>query len=383
MQWRSPVGVAMLFATNGAAFASILPWYPTFARQWELSEAVFGIVVACFAAGALVASALPSLLVNRFGPIPVFTAGTVALSVLVAAVGWTSSAVGLALCLLGIGMLDAIVDVGQNVTAVRVQVNQKITIISSMHAFWSLGSVVGAAVATLATASGIDPRWHLGAVALIISLVALFGARLIDAPPLPQTPGGRASLSWRVLLPVLPLALLATSGTVVEDVANNWSSLAAVELAGADVGTAGMAFTILLAAQCVGRFTGDPLIHRFGRMRIAQLGGALILLGGILVVAAQGWPLFAAGLVGVGFGCATLVPSAYAVAAQLPGVSEGAGVTLLSWLMRVGFLATSPVIGLLATATSLRTALWLLVACGVLALAAAPSLKAGLVEKQL
>lgn len=373
----------MLFATNGAAFASILPWYPTFAREWDLSEALFGIVVAGFAAGGLLASALPSILVNRFGPTPVFTAGTVLLSGLVATVGWTSSGLALALCLLGIGLLDAIVDVGQNVAAMRVQVKLKLTIISSMHAFWSLGSVIGGATATLATARGVDPRWHLATVAITCTVLALVGARLIDAPPIPTTRNSRASISWRWLLPVLPLALLATSGTIVEDVANNWSGLAAVELAGTEVGTAGVAFTIILAAQCVGRFTGDPLIQRFGRMRIAQLGGGLILLGGVLIVTTADWPLFAAGLIAIGFGCATLVPSAYAAAATLPGVSEGAGVTLLSWLMRVGFLATSPVLGLLATATSLRVALWLLVACGVLALAAAPSLKHELVEKQL
>lgn len=383
MQWRSPVGVAMLFATNGAAFASILPWYPTFAREWGLSEAVFGIVVACFAAGSLISSALPSVLVGRFGPIPVFTVGTVLLAGLVATVGWTSSGLGLALCLLSIGILDAVVDVGQNVAAMRVQARQKITIISSMHACWSLGSVIGGGLATLATARGVDPRWHLGTVAVVICLVALSGTRLIDAPPVPRQESAPARFRWRGLLPVLPLALLATAGTVVEDVANNWSGLAAVELAGAGVGTAGIAFTLVLAAQCAGRFTGDPLIQCFGRVRIARIGGALILVGGILIVSAGGWPLYSLGLLAVGFGCATLVPSAYAAAATLPGVPEGAGVTLLSWLMRIGFLATSPVIGLLATAASLRAALGLLLLCGVLAWAFAPSLKTGLVEKQL
>lgn len=52
-------------------------------------------------------------------------------------------------------------------------------------------------------------------------------------------------------------------------------------------------------------------------------------------------------------------------AAALPGVSAGAGVTLVSWLMRLGFLGTSPVIGALTDATSLRWGLCVLVVVGV------------------
>ncbi|MFT4231245.1 MAG: MFS transporter, partial [Leucobacter sp.] len=51
-------------------------------------------------------------------------------------------------------------------------------------------------------------------------------------------------------------------------------------------------------------------------------------------------------------------------AAKLPGISQGAGVTAVSWLLRVGFLATSPIIGLIANAAGLRWALGLLVLVG-------------------
>lgn len=375
----SPIGVAMLFATNGAAFASILPWYPTLARQWQLSEVFFGLIVACFAAGSLASTVLPSVLVSRFGPIPVFTVGTVGLAVLVAGVGWSGSGLMLALFLLLFGAVDAIVDVGQNVAAMRVQLHLKVSIISSMHACWSLGSVLGGAVATAAAVNGVDIRLHLGLVAVAVIITALIGVRLIDAPPAAaEVPGAsqRTGPLWAVLWLAAPVALVATAGTVVEDVANNWASLAAVELAGAEVGAAGLAFTITLAAQCIGRFSGDVLIQRFGRVAIARLGGVLLTAGGVLIVSASGWGQLAPGLLAAGFGCATLVPSAYAAAAQLPGLPEGAGVTAVSWLMRVGFLATSPVIGALATLSSLRWALGLLVVMGVLVMFCARALRA-------
>lgn len=119
--YRSPVGVALLFATNGAVFSSVLPWYPTLKDQWGLGDLTFGVIVAAFAAGSLLSTVLPTLAVNRYGPRRVVWWGTVAVALLVAAVGWSSSGLMLAGLLLGIGLLDAIIDVSQNVAGVRVE----------------------------------------------------------------------------------------------------------------------------------------------------------------------------------------------------------------------------------------------------------------------
>ena len=101
----------------------------------------------------------------------------------------------------------------------------------------------------------------------------------------------------------------------------------------------------------------------------------LISLGGVLIVTATSTAQLYAGLVLVGFGCATLVPSAFAAAARIPGVSEGAGVTAVSWLMRVSFLATSPLVGAVSEATNLRWALGLLILVGGVVAAFAPALR--------
>ena len=384
---RRPAGVALMFATNGAAFSSILPWYPTFKVQWGLSDAVFGIIVACFAAGSLLSTVLPSLAVTRFGPRRVVVWGTLLLCLLVAAVGWSPSGLVLAVVLLLIGVTDAIIDVSQNVAAVRVQDSLGISIMSSVHAFWSLGAVAGGVVGTAATSAGVDVRIHLAAVVTGVAVLVVLATWLTgpvgrgaDPAPDPDSDTNPASPRGpglgRVLLVALPVAIVATSGTVVEDVANNWAGLASVELAGVAVGTAGVAFTVVLVAQTIGRFTGDWFIQRFGRVATARAGGVLIALGGVVVVSsATPLPLYT-GLAFLGLGCATLVPSAFAAAARLPGMSEGAGVTVVSWLMRLGFLATSPVIGLISSMTGLRWALGLLIVVGLLVVLSAPALRA-------
>lgn len=133
---RPALGVGLLFATNGAALASVLPWYPTLKAQWGLGDFAFGLMVAAVALGSLVSTVLPSLAVNRFGPRPVVFWGTVVLALLIAAVGWAPSAVMLAGLLAAVGLLDAVIDVSQNVAGVRVEAASGRSILSSMHACW-------------------------------------------------------------------------------------------------------------------------------------------------------------------------------------------------------------------------------------------------------
>ena len=377
---RPALGVGLLFATNGAALASVLPWYPTLKAQWGLGDFAFGLMVAAVALGSLVSTVLPSLAVNRFGPRPVVFWGTVVLALLIAAVGWAPSAVMLAGLLAAVGLLDAVIDVSQNVAGVRVEAASGRSILSSMHACWSLGAVAGGIGGTLAASSGLDLRLHLALVAAAIIATVAVGVWLTGPVPRGEPSASRAGVDKRVgvgrlMWLTLPVALVATSGTMIEDIANNWAGLASVELVGVELGQAGVAFTVVLAAQTIGRFTGDRLIDAFGRVAVARTGGALIALGGGLVMAATSPGLLYLGFALAGFGCATLVPSAFAAAARLPGVSEGAGVTAVSWLMRVGFLATSPLLGGLSAATDLRWALGLIVVAGVVVTVLASALR--------
>ena len=50
---------------------------------------------------------------------------------------------------------------------------------------------------------------------------------------------------------------------------------------------------------------------------------------------------------------------------ELPGLKPGAGLTIVSWLMRVGFLLSPPIVGLVADASSLRVGLIVVPLVGV------------------
>ncbi|MBE9938343.1 MFS transporter, partial [Cellulosimicrobium cellulans] len=124
-------------------------------------------------------------------------------------------------------------------------------------------------------------------------------------------------------------------------------------------------FVALVGAQFVGRLVGDRLVDRFGQRAVARTGGALVALGTGLALAFPSVPGTIAGFAAAGFGVATLVPAAMQQADELPGLRAGTGLTLVSWLMRLGFLLSPPIVGLVADATGLRTGLLVLPLAGV------------------
>ncbi|WP_232843307.1 MFS transporter [Corynebacterium hindlerae] len=372
---RSIIGTGVMFASNGALFASLLPWYPTLMRSWGLTEATFGLIVACFPLGSILSAAVPAPIVKRFGPRATVVAGTVAMAAILTAGGGVSSGWALAGLLLVLGFLDPIVDVAQNVTAVRVQDAVGFSIMSSVHAAWSLGAASGGALAAMAVGK-LPLALHLGLAATAVTAVALLGTMLVGPVPAPEedTDQQQSTSTKRAILLVIPIVAIAIGGAVVEEVASNWAALAAHQLAGVPLSATGIALSLMLTAQCVGRFAGDPMINRWGRVAVARVGGVLIAVGGIIAISSTApLPLFI-GFVLAGFGCATIVPSAFVAAARIPGISEGAGLTMVSWLMRIGFLTASPVIGAVASASSLRVALGIVVLGGVTIMALSPQL---------
>jgi len=375
----------MMFISNGAIFAALLPWYPLIADRLGLSSIEFGFIVASFAVGALVSSALPAPLIARFGALRIAVAGTLLLAAAIASSAWAGSGWIFALCIFLAGFFDAVVDVAQNVAGIRVQDVVGRSILSSMHAFWSLGALAGGVVSTTVAASGLlDMKIYLALMAILCSAI-VFSGSLMSSPAVtrrilePETgsAGAHGQKSRRLLLgATMPLIIIAICGTIVEDVANNWAAMAGVQIGGLQVQAAGVVFSVMVGSQCIGRFAGDLMIHRFGASAVARVGGALIALGGILIVSTNGnsVTLFA-GVALAGYGSATLVPSALSAAARIPGVSQGAGVTLVSWLMRAGFLLTSPMIGSVAEAAGLRWGLGFILLVGLAVVLLAPTLK--------
>lgn len=432
---RARLGAALLFLVNGAVFANLLPRLPQIKDAFELSNSVYGFVVIAFPLGSLLAGTAPAPIMRRWGSGRTAVMGSVAIALMILLAGVSGGIGGGLLVLLAYivplmlaGMLDAITDTAQNAQALDVQRAMGRSILNSMHALWSLGSVIGGLMGTAALALQVPLAMHLTISGILFSAVAVFaGTRVLtmeevarvrplaessaqqdalpaDGPePAQDLPGlseqdapgvaaaahepssgaasaataspGSAGPARRAVLMLLLISVVSITGVMVEDLGQNWSALYLSQVLEASATMAGLGLVALMCAQFIGRLLGDRMVDRLGHVTMARLGAVGIAAGLGLVVAAPAPAAAVAGFFLAGLGSATLVPSAYHAADLVPGLRPGTGLAVVSWLMRGAFLSLSPFVGVVSDALGLRLAFLVIPVAAVLAVLAAGHLR--------
>ncbi|MFI1023588.1 MFS transporter [Streptomyces olivaceus] len=383
---RARVAVAVLFFTNGALFANLLPRYPQIKADLGIGNAAYGLAVAAFPAGAIAAGLAAGVLVRRFGSARVAVGGTLLTGVGILAAGLAESVAVFAAALFLAGAMDAFTDVAQNAHGLRVQRRYGRSIINSFHAIWSVGAVTGGSMAAGAIALGVPRGQHLLFSAVVFAVAACVALRYClprpDTEAAEETAAGAGTpaagsvpaAGRRTTCVLAALVLIATAGTLVEDAGSSWATLYLSDSLHASVALAASGYVALVGAQFVGRLIGDRLVDRFGQRTVARSGALIAAVGMGLALAVPTVPGTVLGFAAAGFGVATLVPAAMHEADELPGLKPGSGLTIVSWLMRLGFLLSPPVVGLVADASSLRVGLLVVPFAGVLVLLLAGAL---------
>jgi MFS family permease len=378
---RARAAVAACFFVNAVVYANLVPRYPEVKGRLGSSNAEFGAALAALPLGSLLAALTAAALIRRFGSARLASFGLVLLSLVMWSAAVAPSWWVLAAALLVAGALDAVVDVAQNAHGLRVQRHYGRSILNAFHGVWSIGAVTGGLLGSVAAGLGVPLAVHLGVAAAVFSVLALLSSRLLlpgpdtadRAPdPVPDAagpepdagPARRGSARRTAVLTLAALGVLAVCGAFVEDAGASWSALYLREDLAAGAAAAGLGFVALQAAMTIGRLTGDRVVDRFGQRRVARAGGAVIAAGMGLALAFPSVPTTLAGFALAGLGVATLVPAVFAAADALPGLPHGTGLAVSNWLLRIGFLLSPPLVGLVADTAGLRTALLTVVLAG-------------------
>jgi MFS family permease len=382
---RARVGVGACFFVNAVLYANLVPRLPEVKADLGLSNSSLGAALAMLPLGALLAGLSSAVLMRRFGSATVASFGLLILGLGVWAVSVVPNWPLLTAAFLVAGAMDAVVDVAQNAHGLRVQRLYQRSILNAFHGIWSIGAVTGGLIGAAAAGWDVPLPLHLGAVLVVFGIAAMVSYRAMlpgsdaverEPEPTPETAPTPGRSARRSAVPALAaLGLLAVCGAIVEDAGASWSALYLRTDLAAGAATAGLGFVALQTAMTVGRLTGDRVVDRYGQRRVVEVGGLLIAAGMGLALAVPSVTTTLVGFALAGIGVATLVPAVYSAADELPGLAHGSGLTVINWLLRVGFLLSPPVIGVIADASSLRVALLLVVAAGLGALVLSRSLR--------
>jgi MFS family permease len=157
--------------------------------------------------------------------------------------------------------------------------------------------------------------------------------------------------------PLLLMALLATCALLGEGAADGWSAVYLRDDLGAPAGLAALAYAGFCVAMAVGRLTGDRLAARFGPVTVLRCSGLTAAVGLTCALAAGDAAGAIAGFTIFGAGLACTFPLLLSAAGRADPTRPSRGIATVAGLGYVGMLAGPVLIGGLAGAFGLTTAL--------------------------
>jgi len=364
--------VSSVFVLNGLLFGSWAARIPAVKDRLGVGEAGLGLVLGTIAVGALLAMPVAGWWSARLGSRRTTEVGLFASCLVLPLPALCSSpAPAMALALL-FGMAMGTLDVSMNAHGVAVERERPRPILSSLHAGFSSGTLLGAATGAAAAGLAVDVRVHLVAVAVVCAAIGLVVSRSLLAP-------GTDAETARPPALVRPPRRLWALGAVgfacllAEGAAADWSAVYVEDSLGAMPAVGALAFGAFAVTMTIGRLLGDRLTERFGGDRLLRGGG---LIGGVgvglaLLAGSPGAAL--AGFLCLGAGLSVMVPTVFRGAGQVEGLPPGVALAAVSTLGYFGLLAGPPLIGVVAELLSLPVALGLVCACCAVVVALAGS----------
>lgn len=326
-----------------------------------LSNATLGLVLLGMPAGAIVTMPVAGALVARFGSRRVAVAGALIDCLGVSLLGFAGSALALAVTLFLFGVGNGAMDIGMNAQGVVVERGYGRPIMSSFHAWFSIGGIAGALFGGLMAGQGIGVGPHLLGVGLVGVVATLATARLLLPATAERANDDEHHLSLRAPRPVVVLGLIAFCAMLAEGAMADWSAVYLRDI-GAGAGLAATGYAIFSVTMTLGRLAGDRATEALGGARLVQVGGLIAAAGLLLTVIVHRTPAALAGFALVGAGVATIAPIVYSTAGRSRGVAPGTAIAAATTIGYLGFIAGPPLIGLVAGLITLRWALLVVVA---------------------
>ena len=389
------------FVVLGVANGVWLARIPAVKQGLRLSDGALGLALLAAPAGLVVAAPIASRLAHRAGSrrLTLVAGPLVILGLL--ALGLASSRATLMAALFAFGLSSGLLDVGMNSQAVLVERAAGLPLMTSFHACFSIGGLAGALLGGAFAWAGVGLLANFTAASIPLACGAALAGRWLlpdqdrneadpaSAPPpadrAPADPGRAVRTSAdrtaphlaapapaarsSLVPPLLLMALLATCALLGEGAADGWSAVYLRDDLGAPAGLAALAYAGFCVAMAVGRLTGDRLAARFGPVMVlrcsgltAAVGLTCALVAGHAAGAIAGFAIFGAGL-------SCTFPLLLSAAGRADPARPARGIATVAGLGYVGMLAGPVLIGGLAGAFGLTTALTIpiLLALGICA----------------
>jgi MFS family permease len=347
---KERLAIWLLFLMNGFMMGNWAPKIPEFAEQLALSKTELGLMIFAFGLGSLAMMPVAGMQIARFGSAMVSKATAVLLLPSLLALTFTQSVWAAAIAILLFGGFVGAMDVAMNANAVAVERKMRRAIMSSCHAFWSLGGLLGAGLGGfLIEHSGTAIHAMVATVIAAIVLAVAWSMVLMDRPAKEESGPARAGLPLKPLpwlVGAMALFCMVPEGAVLD-----WSALYLTQDLGATAAVSGLGFAAFSLTMAIMRFAGDLVRDRFGAVKTLRVCTLIAMAGMLFAAFASDPTMVIIGFALCGIGISNMVPIVFSIAGNLPGMAPGVGISIATTLGYSGILFAPSTIGFIAEHT--------------------------------
>ncbi len=371
VRWRT--AIFAIFFAMGLGFASWASRLPAVKVDLGINDFQVGVLLFISGATAIVGLSLANVIVVRWGARRGMfgTITTFAIGVMVTGLGvqflesYVVTAIGLGL--MGIGM--SATDVMMNVEAAAVEQSFEKTLMPLFHAFFSIGTVVGAGIGVVMALWGVGVTWHLGGVGILVLSTGLLSLGAVPVRDLvhddPATTTSRrerlaeAVAVWRDPR-IYAIGAIMLGMAFAEGSATDWLTIAMVDGHDTTQATGAIALTVFSVAMTLFRIVGGPLVDRIGRVWTLRILSIAAGVGLILFILAPNLPVAFIGVALWGAGASLGFPLGMSAAADDPK-KAAASVSAAATIGYLAFLGGPPALGWISHEIGILPTLWIIV----------------------
>ena len=354
-------GVTAVFFVHGLLFASWVAHIPQVKAHLGIGLGLLGVALLGAPIGSILAMSAAGYLVPRLGSRRLLRTGMIGYCLAGALLGVAGDLPAFFLVFMLWGFFQGTLEVAMNTQGVAVESAQRRPVMPMFHGSWSLGALVGAGIGTAAVALGVSLTSQL----LVLGVISLAALTILTSQLLPDDRTNldhtsvaehRLGRGW-LTAALLILCVIALADMLCEGAAADWSAVYLRSSLRASGVILGLAYTLYSLVMVTTRFAGTRLLARWPRHHVLPSLTTLATVGFAVGLAAHDTAITLLGFCCLGAGCALVIPTTYSTVGETTPANPGRAVALVSGIGWIGFVAGPPLIGQIASATSLRFAL--------------------------
>ncbi|MDA3890168.1 MAG: MFS transporter [Salinivirgaceae bacterium] len=339
---------AQLFLSLSILFGTWVIYIPQIIEKLKMSEGQLGIVLLFGAIGSLIATPFGKSIVSKYGEGRMSFFSVAGLSIFIIAIFTAPSFYYLCAAFLMFGFCGGFYQIAVNSMVATIERQNKVSIMSSCHGFFSLGALISSGLGTILLIAIGNALIHvLLASGLVLVLQILFVKTYfnIKNTVVVSTKSEKGQVKKYGML--IWIALIGIAAMVTEGAIADWSGLFLKDVALVKVEYLGLGYAGFSLSMTMGRFMGDFFSKKFGALQIVLAGFILSIFGFVLVLTGHTY-ISIVGFFIIGAGFSIIVPEVYRMSANLEGVDSSSGIAFISGASYVGFLVGPPLLGIIA-----------------------------------